>query len=304
MTNIKALGASASTLAPLLALQVAMQTCPVPPHFLPSANEPADMPHAPNPSVPALSVVIPVYDEADSIRHLLDEVVSTLRPLMAMEIIVVDDASRDGTAAVLAAAAWGIPELTVATHVRNQGQSAAIVTGVSIARAAWVATLDGDGQNDPADLPRLMAERARLPPDCRLVAGWRQDRRDTWSKRVGSRIANAVRRRLLDDSTPDTGCGTKLFERDAFLALPRFRHMHRFLPALFQRDGWRTVSVPVGHRPRTAGASKYSNLQRLWVGLFDLAGVAWLRCRPGPVGEVRVVRPGAAVAVRSAEVLQ
>ncbi|OHE83349.1 MAG: dolichol-phosphate mannosyltransferase [Lysobacterales bacterium RIFOXYD1_FULL_69_11] len=255
-------------------------------------------------SGPALSVVIPVYDEADTIRHLLDEVVSTLRPLITMEIIVVDDASRDGTAAVLAAAARDIPEMTVATHARNQGQSAAIVTGVSIARAAWVATLDGDGQNDPADLPRLMAERAQLPPDCRLVAGWRQQRRDTWSKRLGSRVANAVRGRLLNDGTPDTGCGTKLFERDAFLALPRFRHMHRYLPALFQRDGWRTFSVPVRHRPRTAGASKYSNLQRLWVGLFDLAGVAWLRRRPGPVGEVRVVGPASAIAARNEEAKQ
>lgn len=255
-------------------------------------------------SSPDLSVVIPVYDEAGTIRHLLDEVVSTLRPVMAMEIIVVDDASRDGTATVLAAAVCDIPELTVATHARNQGQSAAIVTGVSIARAAWVATLDGDGQNDPADLPRLMAERTRLPPDCRLVAGWRQQRRDTWSKRLGSRIANAVRRQLLRDGTPDTGCGTKLFEREAFLALPRFRHMHRYLPALFQRDGWRTVSIPVGHRPRTAGESKYSNLQRLRVGLFDLVGVAWLLRRPGPVGEVRITGTASKMAARDREVVQ
>jgi len=237
-------------------------------------------------------VVIPVLDERDSIAALLQEVVASLAPSGAFEIVVVDDGSRDGTDAVLAAAAARIPQLVVLRHTDNAGQSAALLTGVRHARASWVATLDGDGQNDPADIPRLLAERARQPAAVRLLAGHRVLRRDGVGKRVGSRVANAVRRRLLGDQCPDTGCGTKLFEREAFLALPRFGHMHRFLPALFRRDGWLVATVPVNHRPRSAGRSKYGNLQRLAVGLLDLAGVWWLsrrhlRCR------VEVVAAGA-----------
>lgn len=151
--------------------------------------------------------------------------------------------------------------------------------GVKAARAPWIATLDGDGQNDPADIPRLLAERAAAAPEVKLFAGWRVNRRDSGSKRWASKFANAIRARLLRDATPDTGCWIKLFERAAFLDLPYFDHMHRYLPALMQRAGWRTVSVPVNHRPRSAGASKYTNLGRALVGVRDLLGVSWLIAR-------------------------
>ena len=156
------------------------------------------------------------------------------------------------------------------------------------ARAPWIATLDGDGQNDPADIPKLLAERDKSPPELKLFAGWRVQRRDTGSKRWASKLANAIRSRMLRDDTPDTGCGIKLFEREAFLELPHFNHMHRYLPALMQRAGWKTVSVPVNHRPRTAGVSKYNNLNRALVGIADLRGVAWLirRARRTGVDEV------------------
>lgn len=242
-----------------------------------------------------LSVVIPVFNEQGNIASLLDEVAAVLRPLGPFELIVVDDASTDGTGEVLAGLGLRHPELVVARHARNRGQSVAIATGVTHASGAWIATLDGDGQNDPADLPRLLVERERAGGVMKLIGGWRRQRRDSWSKRIGSRIANAVRRRLLDDDTPDTGCGIKLFEREAFLALPRFDHMHRFLPALFRREGWLTLSVPVNHRPRVSGVSKYSNLQRLKVGLIDLVGVSWLLRRPCRAGTVRVDRPAASV---------
>lgn len=250
----------------------------------------AQHPHGPSDDLERLrlSVVIPVYNERENIGPLLDEVAAVLRPLGRFEAIVVDDASTDGTAEFLATLGERHPELRLVRHLRNRGQSIALATGVDHASAAWVATLDGDGQNDPADLPSLLAERDRAGAQVKLVGGWRQQRRDSWSKRIGSRIANAVRRRLLRDGTPDTGCGIKLFERQAFLGLPRFDHMHRYLPALFNRAGWTTVSVPVGHRHRRTGVSKYSNLQRLKVGLFDLIGVAWLLRRPFQAGEVRV----------------
>jgi len=143
----------------------------------------------------------------------------------------------------------------------------------------WVATLDGDGQNDPADIPKLLEARASADRAIKLFAGWRVNRRDSGSKRWASKWANAIRSRMLRDSTPDTGCGIKLFEREAFLDLPYFDHMHRYLPALMQRAGWKTVSVPVNHRSRSAGVSKYNNLQRALVGLRDLRGVAWLIVR-------------------------
>jgi dolichol-phosphate mannosyltransferase len=225
---------------------------------------------------PALSVVIPAHNEADNIGALVDEVCQALRGVCRFEIVCVDDASRDATVAVLQAALPRVAELRVVCHARQGGQSAALVTGVKAARAPWIATLDGDGQNDPADLPRLLQARDAAGPEVRLFAGWRVVRRDSWAKRVGSRIANAVRQWLLRDATPDTGCGIKLFERAAFLDLPAFNHMHRYLPALFQGLGHRTLSVPVGHRPRGAGQSKYTNFGRLKVAFADLAGVAWL----------------------------
>jgi dolichol-phosphate mannosyltransferase len=225
---------------------------------------------------PELSVVVPVHDEAGNAGPLVDEIAAALRGRLRFEMVFVDDASRDGTRAELLAAKARHPELRVYAHATQSGQSTAVRTGVKRARAPWVATLDGDGQNDPADIVKLLAERDRASPETKCFAGWRVTRRDGWIKRLSSRIANAVRARLLRDATPDSGCGLKLFEREAFLDLPYFDHMHRYLPALFQRAGWRVVSVPVGHRPRTRGRSKYGTLGRLWVALADLNGVAWL----------------------------
>ena len=225
---------------------------------------------------PLLSVVVPARNEDGNLRPLLDEIVVALRGVLAFEIVVVDDASTDGSLARLQAARADIPELRVLAHDRQAGQSAAIRAGVKAARAPWVATLDGDGQNDPADLPKLLAARDTGDPGVKLYAGWRVNRRDSGSRRWASRWANAIRARMLRDDTPDTGCGTKLFERAAFLDLPYFDHMHRYLPALMQRAGWRTVSVPVNHRARGSGASKYTNLGRALVGIRDLMGVAWL----------------------------
>lgn len=224
----------------------------------------------------ALSVVVPVHDEEGNIVPLLHEIAQALRGRMPFEIVVVDDASRDATVERLHEAMAGFPELRVLRHLSQAGQSTAIRNGVRAARADWIATLDGDGQNDPADIPMLLAARDAGQAMAKLYAGWRVNRRDGASKRWASRLANAIRSRLLHDSTPDTGCGIKLFERAAFLELPYFDHMHRYLPALMQRAGWNTVSVPVNHRERVSGRSKYGNLGRALVALSDLRGVAWL----------------------------
>jgi dolichol-phosphate mannosyltransferase len=226
-----------------------------------------------------LSVVIPVRNEAENIAPLVAEIRAALDGRLEYEIVYVDDGSRDGTAAALAALAAGFPRLRVIRHDASYGQSAAIRTGVKAARAPWIATLDGDGQNDPADIPALWAMTRQAADAALLIAGHRQKRRDSWVKRVSSRIANRVRARLLGDATPDTGCGLKLFPRELFLDLPFFDHMHRFLPALVQRQGGRTVSVPVNHRPRERGASNYGTLDRLAVGITDLLGVLWLQRR-------------------------
>ena len=230
-------------------------------------------------SKPQLSVVVPVYNEQDNVAPLVGEIVAALRGRIGFEMVVVDDHSRDATLERLRDLQAATPELRVLHHVDNSGQSAAIRNGVKAARAPWIATLDGDGQNDPADIPKLLAERDRAAPEVKMFAGWRVNRRDSGSKRWASRWANAIRARMLHDATPDTGCGTKLFEREAFLDLPWFDHMHRYLPALMQRAGWKTLSVPVNHRPRASGISKYNNLQRALVGLRDLRGVAWLIAR-------------------------
>lgn len=225
---------------------------------------------------PHLSVVVPVFNERDNVATLVHEITAALRGVVAFEIVYVDDCSKDDTLAVLRALKADVPELRVVHHLAQSGQSTAIRNGVKAARGEWIATLDGDGQNDPADLPKLLAQRASAAPGVKLFAGWRVDRKDTGSKRWASKWANAIRSRMLHDATPDTGCGTKLFEREAFLDLPHFNHMHRYLPALMQRAGWKTVSVPVNHRARSAGVSKYNNLNRALVGISDLLGVAWL----------------------------
>jgi len=235
-----------------------------------------------------LSIVVPARNEGENVGALVQEIVGALRGHVRFEMIFVDDASDDDSPRILAELMQTIPELRVLRHPQRAGQSAAIRNGVRAARAPWVATLDGDGQNDPRDLLSLIARRDASEPDIRLFAGWRVHRSDSASKRWASRFANALRARLLHDATPDTGCGTKLFERAAFMDLPYFDHMHRFLPALMHRDGWRTVSVPVNHRARTAGRSNYNNLQRAWVGISDLRGVAWLirRAARAPAREV------------------
>ena len=228
-----------------------------------------------------LSVVIPVRNEAENILPLLAEIHAALEGKGEFEVVYVDDGSSDATPARLAEALKAHPRLRVLVHAESCGQSAALVTGFRAARGEWIATLDGDGQNDPADIPKLLAVRdgAGRPANLQLVAGYRKKRQDTWLKRVSSRVANGVRSRLLGDATPDTGCGLKLILRSAVLELPVFDHMHRFLPALVQRNGGATLSVEVNHRPRTRGTSNYGMFDRLWVGIVDLFGVMWLQRR-------------------------
>jgi dolichol-phosphate mannosyltransferase len=230
---------------------------------------------------PEISVVVPVCNEAENVEPLAREIVAALRGRVPFEMIFVDDGSSDATAEMARRArAAGLDELRLLRHSERRGQSAAVHSGVRAARAAWIATLDGDGQNDPRDLVNLLA--ARNDPQSAqvlLFMGNRTTRRDTWLRRLSSRVANGVRGGLLGDGTPDTGCGIKLFQREAFLQLPAFDHMHRFLPALFQRAGSRVVSIPVNHRSRTHGRSKYGLHNRLWVGIVDLFGVMWLRAR-------------------------
>ena len=228
-------------------------------------------------AAPEVSVVIPVCNEEENVAPLAREIVAALDG-SAFEVIFIDDGSTDGTAAALRALQGDIPQLRVLSHSFRAGQSAAVCTGVRHARAGWIATLDGDGQNDPADIPALLAERGQAE----LVMGNRVQRRDTWLRHAQSRVANGVRGWLLGDGTPDTGCGIKVMHRETFMDLPRFDHMHRFLPALFLRAGKRVVSVPVKHRPRERGTSKYGLFDRLWVGIVDIFGVMWLRRRFKP----------------------
>ena len=237
---------------------------------------------------PQLSVVVPVHNEEDNVAPLVGEIVAALRGHVDFEIVYVDDTSKDATLQRLRELQATVPELRVIRHLSNAGQSTAVRNGVKAARAPWIATLDGDGQNDPADIPKLLAQRGAATADTKLFAGWRVNRQDSGSKRWASKFANGIRSRMLRDATPDTGCGIKLFERAAFLDLPYFDHMHRYLPALMQRAGWQTVSVPVNHRHRTAGVSKYNNLGRAIVGIKDLFGVSWLiqRIRRTAVEEV------------------
>jgi len=232
---------------------------------------------------PELSVVVPVCNEAENVGPLAREIADALsgRPF---EILFVDDGSTDKTAeAVRAARDAGIPEIRLLRHSFRSGQSAAVTTGVRNARAEWIATLDGDGQNDPADLPALWTAKGEpANGSVRLFQGNRVTRRDTPYRRLQSRVANGVRSSLLGDGTPDTGCGIKLMHRETYLSLPYFDHMHRFLPALFLRTGARVISIPVRHRPRSRGQSKYGMFDRLWVGIVDIFGVMWLRRRYKP----------------------
>jgi dolichol-phosphate mannosyltransferase len=239
-----------------------------------------------------LSVVIPVCNEADNVGPLAREIQAALADHQPFEIIFVDDGSTDGTVqAVQAARGEGIPEIRLLEHSRRVGQSRALCTGVEAARAEWVATLDGDGQNDPADIPELIKAASGGDTSLKLVMGNRTTRKDTWLRRISSRVANGVRGGLLRDGTPDTGCGIKLMHRATFMRLPWFNHMHRFLPALYQRAGARVISVPVRHRARTRGVSKYGLRNRLWVGIVDLFGVRWLILRNPPPISIRETLP-------------
>lgn len=230
-----------------------------------------------------LSVIIPARDEVENLPSLLDEIATSLSGI-AYEIVVVDDGSSDDSWSLLCQRAASNSHLRLLRHSHGAGQSTSLWQAVRHAQGDWLATLDGDGQNDPADIPRLLD--AARDSDLVLIAGHRVARQDSWLKRVSSRTANRVRAALLNDDTPDTGCGLKLIRRETFLALPYLDHMHRFLPALVQAQGGRCLSVTVNHRPRLAGQSKYGLHDRLWVGLVDIVGVLWLqrRCRlPAPL---------------------
>jgi dolichol-phosphate mannosyltransferase len=246
------------------------------------------MARKPATSNPDISVVVPVFDEEGAAPALAREIAAAFKG-RNYEMIFVDDASRDGTRAALKALSGEISQLRVLAHRKNSGQSRAIRSGILGARGSIIVTLDGDGQNDPADGPALVDALVAGPPDLALVGGERVKRQDSTAKKIASRIGNGVRKRLLKDTANDTGCGLKAFRREAFLRLPYFDHIHRYLPALMQREGYQIAFQPVGHRHRQTGASKYTNLGRLRASLSDLCGVLWLQSRarnPGGVDEV------------------
>ena len=236
---------------------------------------------------PDVSIVVPVFNETGNVGPLAREIAAAFAG-QAYEMIFVDDASTDSTRADLIALKAELPSLRVLSHQRNSGQSRSVRTGILAARAAIVVTMEGDGQNDPADAPRLSARLLASPDQVALVGGQRVKRQDSLAKKFASKVGNGVRKRLLKDGAADTGCGLKAFRREAFLRLPYFDHIHRYLPALMIREGYQVAFEPVGHRARMAGASKYTNLGRLWASLSDLLGVMWLNSRsrlPGSVAE-------------------
>jgi glycosyltransferase involved in cell wall biosynthesis len=230
---------------------------------------------------PALSVVVPVKNEVENVVPLAREIAAAVAGEPASEIIFVDDGSDDGTAEALANLKAELPNLRIVQHARNAGQSRGIRTGVRAARAEIIVTLDGDGQNDPKDIPKLLSVLRTDPdgPRLGLVSGVRAKRKDTLSRRLASRLANAIRSRILHDGAVDTGCGLKAFRRDAFLALPYFDNVHRYLITLMIREGYAVRFVEVSHRPRYRGNSKYTNFNRLIVSISDLVGVRWLQRR-------------------------
>jgi dolichol-phosphate mannosyltransferase len=229
----------------------------------------------------ALSVVVPVKDEAENVVPLAREIANAVGQSESVEIIFVDDGSSDATPEVLKSLKAEIPALRVIRHAGNMGQSRAVRTGVRAARAGVIVNLDGDGQNDPADIPKLLAlfhDNAEAQ-NIGLVSGVRVKRRDSLKKRLASRLANGFRRWMLNDGATDVGCGLKAFRRDAFFALPYFDHMHRYMVALMLREGYEVRFVEVNHRPRVHGRSKYGVWDRLVVGIHDLIGVRWLQQR-------------------------
>lgn len=244
--------------------------------------------------LPSVSVVIPVRDEAAAIGPLVREVAAAISD-RDHEIIVVDDGSGDGTDRILKALAAREPRLRLHRHPHSRGQSMAIRSGVRLARTDLIVTLDGDGQNPPDQIPLLLAPFAAGVPGLGLVQGERAVRQDGFAKRLASRIANEIRGALLHDGVRDSGCGLKAFPREAYLDLPFFDHIHRFMPAMMLREGWRVQTVSVTHRARESGRSKYSNLARGLVGIPDLLGAAWLIHRSGRGGlaasEPQIQRP-------------
>jgi glycosyltransferase involved in cell wall biosynthesis len=250
---------------------------------MPDTNPPAGTPE------PAVSVVVPVRNEADNVRLLTDEIAAALNGRWNFELIYVNDGSTDGTEAALSTLKAERPWLRQIKHASSCGQSAAVRSGVIAARAPVVATLDGDGQNDPSFIPALLHAFEQGGARIGLVAGQRVRRRSGAYKKLQSRIANGVRGAILRDGTRDSGCGLKVFRRDAFLMLPYFDALHRFLPALFARDGYAIGYVDVIDRPRHSGKSNYGLWDRLWVGILDLAGVWWLVRRRRRVPQVSEV---------------
>jgi dolichol-phosphate mannosyltransferase len=235
-------------------------------------------------TAPRFTIVAPMKNEADAVGPLAREIEAACAPLGPFEAIFVNDGSDDDTAARIAEARRAHPWLRELRHAESRGQSAAVASGVRAATAPLVCTIDGDGQNPPAEIPRLLAPLLAAPPGAapRIVCGVRVDRQDKASRRWGSRGANWLRRALLKDGAPDTGCGLKAFPREAFLALPYFDHMHRYLPSLFLREGWGVAHVTVGHRARESGRTKYTTLGRALAGALDLVGVWWLMRRRRP----------------------
>ncbi len=229
---------------------------------------------------PEISVVVPVYNEAENVEKLVREIHAALEGT-AFEMNFVNDCSTDDTLKVLQELKTEFPNLRALSHRKNAGQSRAVRTGILAAKAPIIATLDGDGQNDPADIPALFAQFTRkdAPENLGLVGGRRAKRKDSWAKKVGSRFGNGVRKMLLKDNADDTGCGLKVFSREAFLLLPYFDHIHRYIPALMLREGYATEFCDVNHRHREFGVSKYTNFGRLIVSISDLRGVMWLNKR-------------------------
>lgn len=241
------------------------------------------------PAAVAVSIVVPVRNEAGNIVPLIAEIAAALDGLWSYEIIYVNDGSTDGTAERLAGEMSRRPNLRVLRHERSSGQSAAVRSGVRAAHGAIVATLDGDGQNNPAFLPDLIAAIEKGGARVGLAAGQRVGRKDTGFKKFQSRLANKIRNAVLQDGTRDTGCGLKAFRRDVFLMMPYFDGLHRFLPALVRREGYDIAYIDVVDRPRRSGVSNYGFFDRLWIGIMDLAGVWWLIRRKKPTPEVTEV---------------
>lgn len=240
-----------------------------------------------------LSVIVPFYNEAGNVTPLIQEIIDALKDIKH-EIIAVDDASTDGTFKELQDINAQYPQVKVFRHAKNYGQSPALLTGARQAQFEMLVTLDGDGQNNPADIPKLwdiFQNLAEADQHCTVVFGNREKRRDNIIRRWSSSIANHIRRRLLKDSCPDTGCALKLFPKDGLLRLPLFNHFHRFLPALFALHDYQIINVKVSHRPRVRGKSKYGVWNRLWVSIHDIFGVRWLmsrKCHPQLTLDVNV----------------